>query len=75
VSVPGLDGTVTDFDPDAGLGVVTGDDEGSYPFHCTQIADGSRSIGVGARVRFQLSAGRDGHWEATDLWPVPAGPA
>ena len=36
-----MTGTVTEFDDDAGLGVITADDDGgAYPFHCTAIADG-----------------------------------
>ena len=35
-----LEGTVTAFDDDAGLGVITATDGTAYPFHCTQIADG-----------------------------------
>jgi CspA family cold shock protein len=38
-----------------------------YPFHCTQIADGSRVVAVGAPVSFGLLAGRGGRWEAADI--------
>ena len=38
-----------------------------FPFHCTQIADGSRTVAVGARVSFGLLAGRAGRWEAADI--------
>jgi CspA family cold shock protein len=44
---------------------------GRYPFHCTQIADGSRTVAVGARVSFGLLAGRAGRWEAADIRPTP----
>ena len=37
------------------------------PFHSTAIVDGSRSIDVGARVRYRIVAGRQGRWEATDV--------
>ena len=37
-------GTVTAFDEPRGLGEVAGDDGVTYPFHCTGIADGSRTI-------------------------------
>jgi CspA family cold shock protein len=43
---------------------------GRYPFHCTQIADGSRSVAVGTRVSFGLLAGRAGRWEAADIRPA-----
>jgi CspA family cold shock protein len=61
-------GAVTGFDDDAGLGVVTTDDDVEYPFHCTQIADGSRTIPVGTPVTFEL-APRLGRWEAVAVRP------
>jgi CspA family cold shock protein len=71
-------GSVVEFDAAVGLGVVSvsvagsegseGSEGGaSYPFHCTQIADGSRQIPVGASVSFVVLAGRGGWWEAGDL--------
>jgi len=63
-------GSIAEFDEAVGLGVVSvsGSEEGaSYPFHCTQIADGSRRIPVGADVSFVVVAGRGGRWEAGDL--------
>lgn len=45
-------GTVTAFDEAAGLGSVTDADGRELPFHCIEIADGSRSIAVGTAVRF-----------------------
>ena len=57
-------GTVSSFDEPRGLGEIAGDDGGTYPFHCTGIADGSRTIDVGASVRFDVIAGRLGRWEA-----------
>ncbi len=65
----GLEGTVTAFDEPGGWGEITGDDGTVRPFHCTAIADGSRSIEVGAKVRFALGAGRMGRWEACDIAP------
>jgi hypothetical protein len=41
----------------------------SYPFHCTQIADGTRTIDVGTAVTFEVRAGAMGRWEATTLAP------
>ena len=61
-------GSVTRFDGDVGLGVVTTDDDVDYPFHCTQIADGTRDIAVGTSVSFEL-APRLGRWEAVELSP------
>lgn len=62
-------GTVTAFDEAVGLGTVTGDDGTAHPFHCTAIADGSRTITVGTAVRFEVVAGRQGQWEATAVAP------
>jgi hypothetical protein len=44
-----------------------------YRFHCTQIADGSRTVVVGTVVTFGLLAGHGGRWEAADLQLAPAG--
>ena len=60
-------GTVTEFDSRAGLGVITAEDGATYPFHCTQIADGSREIEVGRSVTFSIAAGHQGRFEATDI--------
>ena len=46
-------GVVVSFDEERGLGEVRGADGTTWPFHCTSIADGSRTIAVGARVRFE----------------------
>jgi cold shock CspA family protein len=59
-------GTVTAFDEAAGLGVVTGADGAVHPFHCIEIADGSRTIAVGAAVDFGLLA-KFGRWEAAGI--------
>jgi CspA family cold shock protein len=59
-------GTVSEFDDPRGLGTVHSD-EGEYPFHCTAIADGSRTIEPGAEVDFDVVPGRQGRWEATGL--------
>jgi cold shock CspA family protein len=60
-------GTVSAFDEQRGLGVVTGDDRVEHPFHCVAIADGTRNVVVGARVRFNVVAGRLGNWEAARI--------
>ncbi len=31
-----------------------------WPFHCTRLADGSRTIAVGALVRFRVEPGPNG---------------
>lgn len=66
-------GAVVAFDEDRGLGTIRADDGDELGFHCTAIADGSRTIPVGARVAFAVVAGRVGRWEADRV--VPAGAA
>jgi hypothetical protein len=41
-----------------------------WPFHCTAVADGSRTIAVDTAVAFTLVPGRAGRWEAADLRPA-----
>lgn len=62
-------GTVVAFDAQVGLGEVAADDGTVLPFHCIVIADGSRSIEVGARVSFDLLA-KLGRWEASSIRPA-----
>ena len=61
-------GLVTAFDVAAGLGEVTADDGATFAFHCIEIADGTRSIEVGTRVRFGVLA-KLGRYEARALRP------
>jgi cold shock CspA family protein len=63
-------GTVTDFDDDAGYGTIVDSAGVSWFFHCTAVADGSRTIAVGATVAFEVVPGRLGRWEAADVRPV-----
>ncbi len=63
----GATGTVASFDKAAGLGVITSNDGGAFPFHCTAIADGSRDIEVGKTVTFTVVAGHLGKLEATQI--------
>ena len=67
-SVPGpaRTGVVAAFDEQAGLGTITTAGGDELPFHCTQIADGSRRIDVGAEVAFELLP-RLGRWEAAAI--------
>jgi len=68
-----LRGTVVEFDDAGGYGTV--EVEGSdgpgarWFFHCTAIADGSRTIEPGATVQFEVTAGRMGRYEATAIHP------
>jgi cold shock CspA family protein len=58
-------GAVEAFDTPRGLGTIRDDDGADLPFHCTAIADGTRTIDVGRRVAFDVVPGRLGRWEAT----------
>ncbi|HMG45372.1 MAG TPA: cold shock domain-containing protein [Acidimicrobiales bacterium] len=60
-------GVVSSFDEPRGLGAITTADGADLPFHCTAIADGTRTISVGERVRFQVVAGPMGRWEAARI--------
>jgi ferredoxin len=65
-------GTVTEFDDAAGYGHITAADGRNVFFHCTQIADGTRTIVVGTRVSFD-ELPYLGRYQATDIRPtVPA---
>ena len=61
-------GTVERFDDPAGYGTVVDGGGRSWFFHCTQIADGTRTIAVGTEVTFELLA-RLGRWEASMIRP------
>ena len=63
-----MNGTVREFDEAKGLGVIAATDDGSFAFHCIEIADGTRSIAVGAAVRFDVLA-KLGRYEATAIAP------
>jgi cold shock CspA family protein len=63
-------GVVVAFDEDRGLGTIRADDGDELGFHCTAIADGSRTIAVDARVAFAVVAGRAGRWEADGVAPA-----
>ena len=58
---------MTEFDEAAGLGTVTAGDGTRYPFQCTQIADGTRTVPVGAAVAFEVRAWHLGRYEATAI--------
>ena len=47
-------GSVTDFDAARGLGAVFDQAGNVFPFHCVEIADGSREIAIGTAVRFDM---------------------
>lgn len=66
-AAPALLATVSEFDDAAGLGVLQVAGAGDVAFHCTAIADGSRSIAVGSAVVCRLVAGHHGRVEATGV--------
>ena len=63
-------GRIIAFDEPRGIGEVQADDGVTYRFHCTQIADGSRSIPVGAVVTFETFEHPVGGTEATAIASV-----
>jgi CspA family cold shock protein len=65
-----LTGVVSRFDASRGLGDLTGADGRHWPFHCVEIADGSRHIDVGVPVWFGL-APKLGRLEAVTVTKVP----
>ncbi|NND74869.1 MAG: cold shock domain-containing protein [Ilumatobacter sp.] len=59
-------GTVVAFDADVGLGEIESEAGDRYRFHCVEIADGSRTIDVGASVDFAVVA-KFGRYEAATI--------
>ncbi|MEQ8839714.1 MAG: hypothetical protein RIB98_01925 [Acidimicrobiales bacterium] len=59
-------GRVSAYDDAAGCGTLA-DDDGEWFFHCTAIADGTRTIAPGAEVDFLLVPGHLGRWEGRDI--------
>ena len=59
-------GRVIGFDDAAGLGEVERVDGTRFPFHCIEIADGTRSIAVGATVTFTVLC-KLGRYEAAHI--------
>ena len=60
-----MSGTVADFDAAVGLGVIEAGGV-RYPFHCIEIADGSRDIAVGTEVTFEVLC-KLGRYEAASI--------
>jgi cold shock CspA family protein len=59
-------GTIASFDAHRGTGVVLDESGEEFPFHSTAIADGTREIEPGTRVRFEVTPGL-GRWEASAI--------
>jgi cold shock CspA family protein len=60
-------GTVLEFDDPKGYGTIRAADGSEYFFHCTRIADGTRTIEPGAAVTFTVVPGHHGRYEAADI--------
>lgn len=60
-------GSIAEFDDEKGFGTVRDDDGRTYFFHCTAIANGTRTIDEGAAVVFDVVPGRLGRWEAVQI--------
>lgn len=61
-----LSGRVVDFDDHVGLGIIDYG-EGELPFHCVNIADGSRTIAVDTKVSFIKFLHPRGRYEAKEI--------
>ena len=66
-----MTGVVSSFDDAAGLGTITADDGNTFAFHCTAIADGTRTIAVNTTVEFEPKPAHRGTWEAGAITPRP----
>ena len=62
-----LSGVIESFDERRGDGLFRADDGRGYYFHCVAIADGTRTIAVGARAQGVRRVGRLGHDEVSDV--------
>jgi cold shock CspA family protein len=60
-------GTVAEFVDPKGYGTIRADGGAEYFFHCTRIADGTRTIDTGALVTFTVVPGHRGRYEAADI--------
>lgn len=59
---------VVAFDEARGLGTIEAGGV-PFPFHCTAVADGTRTIDVGTAVVFEVRPGGLGRWEAAAITP------
>ncbi|HEY8216165.1 MAG TPA: hypothetical protein VIH82_03460 [Acidimicrobiia bacterium] len=66
-------GTVVEFDSARGLGIVEDAAGDRLGFHCTRIADGTRTVTVGAAVRYVVVPAALGRWEAAAIEVISAG--
>jgi cold shock CspA family protein len=62
-----VQGVVESFDERRGDGILRSDRDERLYFHCVSIADGSRRIDAGARVRALRRVGHVGRDEVVDV--------
>jgi cold shock CspA family protein len=62
-------GTVATFDEFVGRGEIEAGGGMRFPFHCTAIVDGTRTIAPDTAVRFRLVPGPLGALEAIAITP------
>jgi cold shock CspA family protein len=62
-----VDGVVETFDERRGDGIVRSDHGERFYFHCVSIANGTRRIDPGVRVRAQRRVGHVGRDEVVDV--------
>ncbi len=60
-------GSVETYDAARGWGTIVGSDGERLGFHCTQIVDGSRTVPVGAAVRYRRIPAHLGTYEAASV--------
>ena len=63
-------GRVATFDDHVGRGEIEARGGLRFPFHCTAIADGTRTIAPDTTVKFRLAPGPLGSLEATAIKPA-----
>ena len=68
-----MEGQVVTFDEPRGLGTIDADGV-TYPFHCTALVDGTRTVEIGATVTFEVRPAGMGRWEATTIEKHEASP-
>lgn len=68
-----LRGRVAEYDDHKGYGYLEVGGGGRLFFHCTAIADGSRTIREGVEVEYEAVTDPRGKPEAADVRPLPAG--
>ena len=63
-------GRIVAFDDHVGRGEIEARGGMRFPFHCTSLADGTRTIALDTAVKFRLVPGPLGALEATKITPA-----